>query len=254
MRSRKRAAAVGLAWSAVLAAQPVPPEMVRVPASDCPIGATVSHEGAHKARVDEFRMAKYPVTNREYKRFVDATGHRPPERNSLDSQYRLWTGSGFPQEIAGQPVVNVSWTDAQAYCRWLSQETGGTYRLPTEEEWEVAARGGLKGKPYPWGDGIDPNRACYGRKWSGAGTLMDAAYGRPNAYGLYGMAGNVWQWVEDWYVPVFNDRPVQEELHLYRVLRGGSWANDPDFLKVDYRSFHPPEFRDLFVGFRVASK
>jgi formylglycine-generating enzyme required for sulfatase activity len=229
------------------------PEMVPIPASDCPIGATVSHEGVHKAKVGAFRIAKFTVTNQEYKRFVDATGHPPPERNSLGGKYHLWTGSSFPAAIARQPVVNVSWTDATAYCAWLAKETGEAYRLPTEEEWEIAARGGLKAKPYPWGDGIDATRAWYGKKWNGMETLRDVDYGQANPFGLYGMAGNVWQWVEDWYVPVFNDRPVQEELHLYRVMRGGCWANDPDFLVVSYRNFHPPAFRDLFAGFRLAA-
>ena len=150
-------------------------------------------------------------------------------------------------------MVNVSWTDAKAYCEWLSKREGKTYRLPSEEEWEIAARGGLSKKPYPWGDGIDAERAWYGQKWHGPKTMQNVDYGKANSYGLYGMAGNVWEWVEDWYVPVFDDRPVQEELHLYRVIRGGSWADEADFLKVDYRNFHPPEFRDLFLGFRVAA-
>ena len=229
------------------------PEMVTIPATDCPIGATRSHEEIHQPKVRGFLLAATPVTNAQYKLFLDATNHRAPERNSFDSKYCLWTGRSFPSEIANQPVVNVSWTDAAAYCAWLSKIAGRAYRLPTEEEWEVAARGGLKGKPYPSGDTIDLTAAWFGRKWNGLATLKEANYGKANAFGLFGMAGNVWQWVDDWYVPVFNDRPVAEELHLYRVLRGGSWANDAEFLQVNYRSYHPPEFRDLFVGFRVAA-
>jgi formylglycine-generating enzyme required for sulfatase activity len=226
--------------------------MTQVPAADCPIGSTTSHEEVHKPRIDAFWIGKYAVSNAEYKTFIDETGHRAPEHNSLNSKHTLWQGKAFPPEIARQPVVNVSWTDAEAYCHWLSKKTGKTYRLPTEEEWEIAARGGLEKKPYPTGEAIDQSVAWYGQKWNGTKTIQSVDYGRPNGYGLYGMAGNVWQWVADWYVPVFNDRPVQEELHLYRVIRGGSWVNDPDFLKVNYRNFHPPEFRDLFVGFRVA--
>ncbi|MFN7924445.1 MAG: SUMF1/EgtB/PvdO family nonheme iron enzyme [Bryobacteraceae bacterium] len=228
------------------------PEMVRVPAANCPIGATVSHEEIHKEKVGGFLIARTPVTNTEYKRFVDDAAHPPPERNSVGNSHHWWTGKTFPPQIADSPVVNVSWKDAEAYCKWLARKTGKPYRLPTEEEWEIAARGGLKGKPYPWGDGIDKSMAWYGMKWIGAGTLMPADYGRANPYGLYGMAGNVWQWVDDWYVPTFNDRPVQEELKMFKVIRGGSWANDEGFLKVDYRNFHPPDFKDFFVGFRVA--
>jgi formylglycine-generating enzyme required for sulfatase activity len=229
------------------------PEMARIPAADCPIGETVSHKEVHKPKVGQFWLGKYTVTNAEYGRFVGETGYRAPEHNSLNSKYKLWGDRSFPAEIARQPVVNVSWTDAVAYCDWLSKKAGTAYRLPTEEEWEIAARGGLEKKAYPWGDGIDQTIAWYGQKWSGAKTLQNVDFGKPNAYGLYGMAGNVWQWVEDWYVPVFDDRPVKEELHLYRVIRGGCWSNEPEFLKVDYRNFYPPEFRDLFVGFRVAS-
>jgi len=134
----------------------------------------------------------------------------------------------------------VSWNDATAYCAWLAKAAGNGYRLPTEEEWDLAARGGLKKKPYPWGDGIDSKMAWYGRKWNGTRTLADVDYGKANGYGLYGMAGNVWQWTADWYVPTFNDRPVEEERGLYRVLRGGSWANDEGFLTVGYRNFYSP--------------
>ena len=128
----------------------LPPEMVKIPGGDCPIGKTLSHEEAHHAKVEDFSLAKYPVTNEEYKRFIDATGHPAPESNVYGSRYRLWNGRIFPPEIARQPVVNVSWHDAVAYCHWLGRQ----YRLPTEEEWELAARGGLQKKPYPWGDKI----------------------------------------------------------------------------------------------------
>ena len=235
--------AVLLLWAAVAA-----PEMVKIPGGECPIGKTLSHQEAHREKIEEFWIAKYPVTNEEYKRFLDAAGHPPPETNIFGSKYKLWNGGAFPPEIARQPVVNMNWHDAVAYCAWLGKQ----YRLPTEEEWELAARGGLKKKPYPWGDKVDKTMAWYGQKWNGAKTLQDVDYGKPNEYGLYGMAGNVWQWTADWYVPIFDDRPVVEELKLYKVLRGGSWANDEGFLTVEYRNFYSPDFRDLFVGFRVA--
>ncbi len=246
-----RAASSSWLLGAALFAQQ--PEMARIPGGDCPIGASVSHEAVHKPKVDEFWIALLPVTNEDYKRFIDDTGHAAPESNSMSSKFRLWEGTSFPAGIARQPVVNVSWQDAVAYCRWLSKKTGKNFRLPTEEEWEVAARGGLAKKPYPWGDGIDKKMAWYGQKWNGARTLEEAGYGKANGYGLLGMAGNVWQWTADWYVPTFNGRPVVEELQLYKVIRGGSWVNEQDFLTVNYRNFHPPDFRDVFLGFRVAS-
>jgi len=226
--------------------------MIPIPAAKCPIGGSVSHEEVHKPDVAPFLIAKIPVTNAEYKRFVYETNYPSPEYNSVGNKQRLWNGRAFPPEIADHPVVNVSWRDAAGYCEWLAKKTGKPYRLPSEEEWEIAARGGLQGKPYPWGDGIDKTSAWYGAKWNGAATLKPASYGKPNSYGLLGMAGNVWQWTEDWYVPVFNGRPVQEELKLFKVIRGGSWSNDEGFLTVNYRNFHPPDFKDFFLGFRVA--
>ena len=229
------------------------PELVKVEGGPCPIGGSETHKGVHKEKVSPYHIGKYVVTNEEYKRFVDATGHTAPERNVFESRYKLWDGRSYPAEIARQPVVNVSWIDAGEYCQWLSKTTGVKFRLPTEEEWELAARGGQKGKPYPWGEGIDKKKAWYGQKWKGLETLKPADYGGPNGFGLFGMAGNVWQWTADWYVPIFDGRPVQEELNLHRVLRGGSWANSEEFLGVGYRSFYAPNFRDLFVGFRVAA-
>ena len=240
------------AWLVAVSLWAQAPEMIRIPASQCTVGDSVSHEEVHKPDVPTFLLAKTPVTNAEYLVFVKETGHPAPERNSVGSSAQLWKDGVFPAEIAMHPVVNVSWNDAVAYAQWLAKKTGKPYRLPTEEEWEAAARGGLKGKAYPWGDGIDKAQAWYGQKWNGVQTTQLADFGAPNPYGLLGMAGNVWQWTADWYVPTFNGRPVAEELHLYRVIRGGSWANEADFLKVNYRNFHPPDFRDFFVGFRLA--
>lgn len=226
--------------------------MVLVTGGKCPIGASVSHEEIHKEQVGPFLIARTPVSNEEYQRFIEDTGHPAPEFNSVGNKEHLWTGRTVPAEIAAQPVVNVSWNDAVAYCEWLKKKTGKPFRLPTEEEWEVAARGGQGGRAYPWGNDINKEKAWYKAKWNGSKTMQPAGYGAPNPYGLLGMAGNVWQWVDDWFVPVFNGRPVPEELKVFRVVRGGSWANDEGFLKVDYRNFHQPDFKDFFVGFRVA--
>ena len=227
------------------------PDMLAIPGGKCTMAKVQGHEDAHHEEVAGFLMSRAPVSNRQYQRFVVETPHPPPQAGQ--SRYRLWTGAAFPEEIGDQPVVGVAWDDSVAYCEWLSKKTGRRYRLPTEEEWELAARGGLKDKPYPWGDSVDTGKAWFGAKWAGLGTLKPAGYGQANGYGLLGLVGNVWQWTADWYVPYFDCRPVVEELKLYRVIRGGSWANGADFLKVDYRNYHPPGIRDLFVGFRVAA-
>src|SRR5262245_19024487 len=157
---------VAQAFAPVLMLAAQPPEMVRVPGGECPIGPTISHvgpdEGDHHATIPEFLISKYPITNQEYRELLDTTRHAPPDA-SFGGKQRLWKGATFPPEIARQPVVNVSWQDAADYCAWLSSATGKQYRLPTEEEWELAARGGLKGKPYPWGDKIDRESAWYGQ-------------------------------------------------------------------------------------------
>src|SRR5438876_377221 len=110
----------------------VTPEMVKIPSGECPIGATMSHvgpdEGDHHATIPAFQLSKYPITNQEYKLFVDGSGHAPPKA-SFGGKQGLWTGAAFPAEIARQPVVNVNWQDAADYCAWLSKETGKTYRL-----------------------------------------------------------------------------------------------------------------------------
>ncbi len=132
-----------------------------------------------------------------------------------------WLHPDGPEtNIEGQklhPVVQVSWLDAVAYCRWLSQKTGETYRLPTEAEWEFAARGGLDRKPFVWGDERTPGGKCQANIWQGKfphentaedgyrGTAPVMSYSA-NGYGLHDMAGNVWEWVEDWYAPDYYSR------------------------------------------------
>lgn len=243
-----------LAWTlgAADAGTVAAPALVAIPAGECPMGAGQSHLGDHHPKIAEFRLAVHPVTNAEYQRFVLETGHRPPGVGAAEARFQLWKGTEFPPEIARQPVVGVSWEDAVKYCQWLSKRTGMKFRLPSEEEWEYAARGGLKGKPYPAGDKQDGAAAWFGKKWNGAGTLAAADYGAANGYGLHGMSGNVWQWTATWYVPIYDGRPVAEELNLYKVIRGGAWAHTGDFLHVGYRNWAAPAVRDLYTGFRVA--
>ena len=254
------------------------PEMARIPAGEFLMGADNTpferERPVHRVYVSEFYIVKYVVSNAEYKRFTDASGHRPPiNYRGERSEYTLWKGGSFPPGIARQPVINVSWDDADAYCRWLSQATGKQYRLPTEAEWEKAARGGLEQKEYPWGvEAPDARRAWFGkgfiRTWKTVDTLRDVDYGIPNGYGLYGMAGNVWQWVADWYLegyyrkspaqdpqgPGRDDAQVPGKLPLppEKVLRGGSWANAAVHLRCAFREPMVPEQRDCIVGFRVA--
>jgi len=172
-----------------------------------------------------FYLDKYEVTNAQYNRFVQETGHRKPY---------YWDDEYFNQP--NQPVVGVSWYDASAYARWINK------RLPSENEWEWAARGGLKNKQYPWGN-QEPNtsRANYGRD---VGKSSPVGSYPANGYGLYDMAGNVWEWCHDWFSL---DRDG-------KVVRGGSWYSYTYSLSVENRNQLNPDSLDNFFGFRCASE
>ena len=201
----------------------------------------------HPVSVYSFCMDKYEVTNLEYQKFVLANPGW--QKDKIDGRFhdgrylKHWTGNEYPNGKADHPVVYVSWYAAMAYAQWTGK------RLPTEAEWEYAARGGLSGKKYPWGDGIDSSKANYDRN-----VKDTTAVGKypPNGYGLYDMAGNVWEWCLDDYDPDFyvsspRNNPLSgadtvdwvmnhfTNVKTPRVLRGGAWYNDPKGVRVAYR-------------------
>ena len=140
----------------------------------------------HRVWVDAFELAECQVTNAEYAQFLDATGRRPPPH---------WNDPCFSDPR--QPVVAVSWFDAAAYCQWLSALTGRHLRLPTEAEWERAARGGLEQKQFPWGDEPPESLANYATRWKTGPEPVGAA--ERNAYGLFDIGANVHEWCSDWF-------------------------------------------------------
>jgi formylglycine-generating enzyme required for sulfatase activity len=203
----------------------------------------------HRVSVDAFYLGVHPVTNEQYARFITETGHRAPYLDDRRMQGENWNPEthGYAPERAQHPVVLVSWRDAQAYCEWA----GG--RLPTEAEWEKAARGGLEGKLYPWGDDIDSTLANYDNR---DGATPVCSY-PANGYGLYDMAGNVWEWVADWYDPHYYahsplTNPHGPETGATKVLRGGAWLLFAEFCRVAYRFRNSPDFRFNLIGFRLA--
>jgi formylglycine-generating enzyme required for sulfatase activity len=227
----------------------------------------------HRVVVSEFFIGRFPVTQDEYARFVRATGHPAPlvrgmpliTQGGRESLFRelatpyAWPGQDPPSGHGSHPVVLVRHEDAQAYCAWLGQTLGRVVRLPTEAEWEKAARGGLEGLRYPWGHEIDPSRANYladGSTKRLRGTRPTGTY-PPNGYGLYDVCGNVWEWVSDWYAPDWyglaeDQDPRGPEAGNMRIVRGGSWVNeDAAMLRCAYRHKVPPDTYAYSVGFRI---
>ena len=223
------------------------PVMVRIPEGWFWMGCDTGRDDerpAHRVWVDAFELAAYQVTNADYARFLAATKRpQPPQGEDLNFNH--------PQ----QPVVAPSWFDATAYCEWLSEMTGRRYHLPTEAEWERAARGGVEGKLYPWGDAPPESVPDYAKRWR-TGPEPVGLY-PPNAFGLYNMGDNVHEWCADWYNPHYYARSPEHnpqgpaESHR-RASRGGAWRHHIKVSRCAARSSIPPEFKYADYGFRVA--
>jgi len=194
-------------------------EMVRVPA-----GEFLYSDDKRKLSVDEFWIDKTPVTNAEYARFVVETKHEPPSH---------WKGKTPPKNLTDHPVVNVSWNDAVAYAEWAGK------RLPTEEEWEKAARG-TDGRTYPWGNNEPaPNLCNFGQSEKGITPVGKYSPQGDSPYGCVDMAGNVWEWTASDY-----DKE-------HKVLRGGSWYDNQTYARAVYRYYSlTPDDRGNYFGFR----
>lgn len=265
------AAGLLLALAAVPSfAQDPPQNMSLVPAGDYWMGRTqfflVDAIGwferdrqddtpAHKVDVDGFYIDKYEVTNQDYEKFANATNRKKPWH---------WAGGNIPKGEERVPVYNVTWFDADSYCKSVGK------RLPTEAEWEKAARGGLDRKKYPWGDSGLGNGG-YGAPDAGAesnrGTMANANYPfgavnvgsfQPNGYGLFDMAGNVWEWTSDWYDRNYysitpRKNPAGPAEGHYKVIRGGGWVDDDDRnLMNSFRNYTDPDLKAESIGFRCA--
>lgn len=231
---------------------------------------------AHRVSVEAFLIAVHPVTQSEYSRFVRETGHRVPAIYELPlvvtsggpererafrtaGQPYVWVDSEPPKDRLDHPVALVRWDDAIAYCVWLSGASARTVRLPTEAEWEKAARGGYEGRRYPWGERLDRTRANFLSEPSqkaAQGTTQCGSH-PPNGYGLFDMAGNVWEWVQDWYDPRYYaaspaHAPAGPREGTLRVLRGGSWlVSDERMLTCSHRHKVPPDTYSYGIGFRI---
>ncbi len=200
----------------------------------------------HSVTIKPFKLSKYEITFDQYDAYANSVGggDLPDDRG--------W-GRG------NRPVIDVSWDDIQAYISWLNQQTGKQYRLPSEAEWEYAARAGSQTE-YSWGKHIGDNQAncdgC-GSGWDKRQTAPVGAF-QSNAFGLYDMHGNVWEWVQDCYHDSYRGAPTDGSVWLgddcgdRRVLRGGSWGGKPENLRSAERLRFTPADRDGNIGFRLA--
>ena len=220
----------------------VPPEdMVQIPAGEFQMGsndpeAFDDEKPEPPVYVDNFYIDTREVTNAEYQKFVLMNsewqkGGTTARRLADDNYLKHWNGNDYPDGKDNHPVTYVSWHAANAYAAWARK------RLPTEREWEKAARGGLRGQKYPWGNSIDTSNANYGLN---IGDTVPVNRYSANAYGLYNMVGNVWEWCADEYSADS------------QVVRGGSWIDTARFVRVSVRGGSPPLFTSAYYGFRCA--
>ena len=224
------------------------PVMQRIPEGWFEMGCAAGRDDErplHRVWVDSFELAAFQTTNERYARFLKETDHPAP---------LLRDDPDFSDPA--QPVVAVSWFDAVAYCEWLSRVFGKRYQLPTEAEWERAARGGVEVETYPWGNAAPEELPNYASRWK-TGPEPVGLYS-PNAYGLFNLGDNVHEWCADWYDPNYyavspERNPQGPRAGSRRASRGGSWRHHIKVTRTAARSSIPPEFKYADYGFRVAA-
>ena len=199
----------------------------------------------HDVWLDRFALGKFPVTNAQYREFLDSTGAAPP---------CFWLEPMFADPR--KPVVGVTWFEAVAYCDWLARQTGRPFRLPTEAEWERAARGRRQGALFPWGD-EPPNELAMIGDDSQSGGPAPVGVNPPNDFELYDMSEGVHEWCSDYYDYNYyrfspERNPQGAASGARRASRGGSWRHQIKFARCAARSSLPPNFKYSDYGFRVA--
>jgi formylglycine-generating enzyme required for sulfatase activity len=259
-----------------VARQPFEPEISLIPAGEFLMGsdpqkdpdAEPEEQPQHTLHLPDYYLAKTPVTNLQYMTFVQAiaSGKSTSSANSGQSANGIIVGFGpystnreLPRGKEDHPVARISWNDAVAYCRWLSETTGKSYGLPSEAEWEKGARG-TDGYIYPWGNQWDATRCRIG----GGTTSVNAYPEGASPYGLLDMVGNVWEWTRSlWgenldvanYSYSYDSEDGRENLNAsdvtWRVLRGGAFLNSPRRMRCAYRHRRDPNRRFRHIGFRV---
>lgn len=248
------------------------PKMVLIPAGNFIMGCRDDKESDcqddekpdHKVNIKQFYLAETEVTVGQYLTCVEDGGCDEPEWRESGSEYNIKTGSNdhYKKMDAAltnesSPIVGVSWNDAQKYVQWLSKKTGDKYRLPSEAEWEYAARADTE-TSYSWGSSIGKGNANCHSCGDSFEFLSPVTSFASNKYGLFDMHGNVWEWVEDKWHSDYNSAPNDGSAWVSgsssdRVLRGGSWSSYPRNLRSAIRiNFGTPDYRGSFIGFRPA--
>jgi formylglycine-generating enzyme required for sulfatase activity len=225
--------------------------------AEVPAGEFWMGEGdqAHRVFLDAFWIAHVPVTNAQYRFFVEAGGRKPP---------RHWEDGRIPAGLESHPVVYVSWHDALAYCKWLREATGKAVTLPTEAQWEKAARGSQDQRVYPWEGDWNASYCNTAELGLGGTTPVGIFPEGVSPYECLDMAGNVWEWTsslwgKDWdkpeytypYDPADGRENLDAGVDVRRVLRGGSWYSDRDFARCSDRFRNNPNSCFGSRGFRV---
>jgi formylglycine-generating enzyme len=225
----------------------------------------------HSVTLNSFYIGKYEVTFRDFKKFVDATGyltdaeqpdsinfkHGLPPRGANNGTWKMYsTGMPVPPTDSMKPVGNISWYDAVEYLKWLSKKTGKEFRLPTEAEWEYAAKGGNKSKGYKYvgGNNLDEVAWYVGNSDK---QMHNIGQKMANELGIYDMAGNAQEWCSDWYGETYYktsaaENPKGPDMGKGRVIRGGSWGSQEDRMRTSYRNRGFPYNSALDFGFRPA--
>jgi formylglycine-generating enzyme required for sulfatase activity len=223
------------------------PEMVQVTGGTFTMGnndGSSDEQPTHQVTLSDFSIGKTEITVAQYKKFCEEVGYSMPEE----------PGWGWSDNA---PIVSVSWQDATFYCEWLTEKTGTTYTLPTEAQWEFAARGGNSSKGYKFAGGNSILFVGWFKDSSG-GKTHPVASKKANELGLYDMSGNVWEWCIDWYDGGYyanspSKNPKNTTRATSRVLRGGCWFISASYCRVANRNYYKPDFRSDDFGFRVVS-
>jgi len=226
----------------------------------------------HTITLSNYFIGKYEVTVGQFRKFIAATGYKTSA--DINGGSYLWNGSqwklqaginwefdalGFkrPETEENHPVIHVSWTDALEYTKWLSSVTGKAFRLPTEAEWEFAARGGMSSNGYTFAGSNDINQVAWSLD-NKSNQTFPVGKKQPNELGIYDMTGNVWEWCNDWYDADYyakspSTNPQGSKSGLFKVIRGGSWGGLSNFNRVTFRYRYFPGNRGKFNGFRIAA-